>query len=129
MKRILITGSREWVDEQQIYLAIFHWVQEACTVPEPIIIVHGDASRGADRMARDIARRVPWLDEEPHPADWESYGRAAGPIRNQEMVDSKPDVCLAFIRGESTGTKHCADQAAKAGITVIRHVDNVTDES
>lgn len=127
MKRILITGSRLWVDRDAIYHAIFNWVADNCPVPEPVIIVHGDASRGADRLARDIAREVPWLDEEPHPADWENSGRAAGFIRNQEMVDTKPDVCLAFIRGESKGTRHCAGQAAKAGVPVVTHVDSEDD--
>lgn len=123
MKRILITGSREWQNREAIYLAIFHWVREHCTGPEEIIIVHGDASRGADRLARDIARNISWATEEPHPADW-SWGNGAGMQRNDEMVALGADVCLAFIRGKSNGTRHCAGQAAKAGIPVIRHVDN-----
>lgn len=79
-------------------------------------------------MARDIARNVFWLTEEPHPADW-SWGNGAGMHRNQEMVDLGADVCLAFIRGKSSGTRDCADKAAKAGIPVIRHVDNETVET
>jgi hypothetical protein len=127
MKRILITGSREWTDRETIYLAIFNWVKENCTTPEEIVIVHGDASRGADRLARDIARSVPWLTEEAHPAEWETYGKGAGFIRNQDMVDLGADVALAFLRGPSRGTRHCAGQAEKAGIPVIRYVDNEED--
>lgn len=126
MKRILITGSREWTDREKIYLAIFHWVADNCSVPEPVVIVHGDAARGADRLARDIARSVPWLEEEPHPADW-SWGQGAGMHRNSEMVALGADVCLAFIRGKSSGTRHCAGQAEKAGIPVLRFVDNEDD--
>lgn len=124
MKRILITGSRTWESKEAIYLAIFNWVKENCPVQEEIIIVHGDASRGADRMARDVARDVPWLEEEPHPADWENEGRAAGFIRNQLMVDLGADVCLAFIKDGSKGATHTAGQATKAGIPVIRYLDN-----
>lgn len=127
MKRILITGSREWVKPEDIYLAIFHWVQDNCTVPEEIVIVHGDASRGADRMARDIARQVDWLSEEAHPADWAGWGSSAGMYRNDEMVALGADVCLAFLRGPSRGTRYCAGQAAKAGIPVVRYVDNDED--
>ncbi len=129
MKRILITGSREWVSREQIYLAIFNWVRDNCTEPEEIAIVHGDATGGADRIARDIARSVGWLTEEPHPADWTGWGKAAGMYRNDEMVALGADVCLAFLRGASRGTRHCAGQAAKAGIPVIRYVDNVEDEA
>ncbi len=124
MKRILITGSRTWESREAIYLAIFNWVKENCPVQEEIIVVHGDASRGADRLAREIARSVSWAEEESHPADWESNGKAAGFIRNQDMVDLGADVCLAFIRNGSKGATHTAGQAVKAGIPVIRYLDN-----
>lgn len=128
MKRILITGSREWRDDAIIENAIWDWVKANSQVQEEIVVVHGDAARGADRMARDIARRTPWVTEEAHPADW-SWGNGAGMHRNQEMVDLGADVCLAFIRGKSNGTRHCAGQAEKAGIPVIRYVDNDADET
>lgn len=128
MKRILITGSREWEDRNVIHRAISEWVRDNVPQNEVTILVHGDASRGADRHARDFARAMWWLEEEAHPADW-SWGTGAGMHRNQDMVDLGADVCLAFIRGKSKGTRDCADKAAKAGIPVIRHVDNVTDET
>ncbi len=127
MKRILITGSREWVKPELIYDAIWQWVRENTIPNEEVFLIHGDASRGADRIARDYARGVSWLLEEAHPADWENEGRAAGFIRNQLMVDLGADVTLAFIRNGSKGATHTAGQAAKAGIPVIRYVDNDDD--
>lgn len=124
MKRILITGSRDWVDRNVIHRAVSEWVRDNVPQNDVTILVHGDASRGADRMARDFARAMWWLQEEAHPADWESQGRAAGFIRNQTMVDLGADVCLAFIRNGSKGATHTAGQAAKAGIPVVRYVDN-----
>jgi len=103
-------------------------VEENCTTPEEIVIVHGDASRGADRMARDIARSVPWLTEEPHPADW-SWGPGGGHERNQMMVDLGADVCLGFVRGKSPGTRDCMKRARQAGIPVIVHYDEVDNET
>lgn len=123
MKRILITGSRDWRKPEVIQEAIVSWVRENCPEPEEVIIVHGDATRGADRQARDIARAADWLTEEPHPADW-SWGKGAGMYRNTEMVQLGADVCLAFSRNSSPGTRHCAGEAAKAGIPVVRYLDN-----
>lgn len=148
MKRILITGSREWVDANVIQDAIFEWVYFNSPEQEEIVVVHGDASKGADRMARDYARACDWITEEAHPADWAAacvetcapghrrknrYGReycpAAGMTRNQLMVDLGADVCLAFIRNGSNGATHTADQAAKAGLRVVRYVDNEPDNT
>lgn len=124
MKRILITGSRDWTETNIIHLAVSEWVRDNVPKNEVSILVHGDASRGADRMGRDLARGMWWLQEEAHPADWEVSGRAAGFIRNQLMVDLGADVCLAFIRNGSKGATHTAGQAEKAGIPVVRYLDN-----
>lgn len=124
MKRILITGSRTWDKEDELRDAIDSWIRRNVEKDQVSILVHGDASRGADRMGRDYARLAWWLQEEAHPADWESNGRAAGFIRNQEMVDLGADVCLAFIKDGSKGATHTAGQAAKAGIPVWRYLDN-----
>ena len=42
-----------------------------------------------------------------YPADWNQYGRAAGPIRNSLMADMGPDIVLAFHRNilASSGTR------------------------
>ena len=53
------------------------------------------------------------------PADWNSYGKAAGPIRNKQMLDEgKPDVVIAFPGG--TGTANMIMQATKAGVKVVK---------
>jgi hypothetical protein len=83
-----------------------------------VIIVHGANLQGADRHAADWARENE-IAQEPHPADWARHGRAAGPIRNQEMIDAGADVCLAFPLPQSRGTVDCIRRAKEAGITVI----------
>ena len=146
MKRILITGSREWKDPNVVQDAIFEWVYFNSPSKEEIVVVHGDASRGADRMARDYARACDWITEEAHPAVWNApcvetcapghrrtnrynreYCPAAGMTRNQLMVDLGADVCLAFIHNDSPGATHTAGQAEKAGIPTVRYVDNDVD--
>ncbi|QIS13643.1 SLOG family protein [Nocardia arthritidis] len=111
--RVLVTGSRSWTDIGEIREALRPYRSQGAT------LVHGDA-RGADRIAAGIWRA--WGErDEPHPADWERHGRAAGFSRNQEMVDLGADVCLAFIRDHSAGASHAAGVATAAGIPVHRH--------
>lgn len=55
---------------------------------------------------------------EVHDADWERYGKAAGNIRNQEMVELGAYLCLAFPMKQSTGTFDCIRRAENAGIPV-----------
>lgn len=55
---------------------------------------------------------------ERHPAEWDKHGKAAGPIRNQKMVDLGATVCLAFPLPGSRGTAHCMSAARKASIPV-----------
>lgn len=124
MQRILITGSRGWLWPETIQLAIALWVKENVPRNEASTLVHGDCPHGADRMARDFARQVWWLEEEAHPAQWDTYGRRAGFVRNEEMVLAGADVCLAFILNGSKGAKMTADIAEKAGIPTIRYEVN-----
>lgn len=116
--RILVTGSRDWTDWRALTDALIE--TGGSTMNPDVTVVHGGA-RGADMMADEIAETRGWL-REPHPADWGRYGKAAGPIRNQEMVDAGADVCLAFyLPGlPCKGTSDCDRRAVKAGIPVTR---------
>lgn len=112
MRRVLVTGSRDWADWMVIRAALVG-------VRHPIYpgtLVHGGA-RGADKMAAHVARDMGWLIE-PHPADWDQHGKRAGFVRNAEMVKAGADVCLAFIRNNSRGATMCARLAEDAGIPV-----------
>ena len=80
-------------------------------------LIEGDA-RGADRIAGYWARKRR-LDNLKFPADWAAHGKAAGPIRNQRMIDEgKPDLVVAFPGG--CGTADMVSRAKGAGIKVIK---------
>lgn len=119
--RVLITGSREWGDEDKLAEAIIEWIGDYS--PGQVTIVHGACPRGADEIAGRLAR-VWGVAEERHPADWEKHGKAAGFIRNQQMVELGADVVLAFPLGRSPGTRDCMRRAHAARLRVINHGDS-----
>jgi hypothetical protein len=104
---VIVCGSRTWSDEQHIADVLLS-IQN-CT------IIYGVCPTGADRLAARVARRME-LPLEPHPADWKTHGKAAGPIRNEEMAASGADLCLAFWDGKSKGTMDMMGRARRHGI-------------
>jgi hypothetical protein len=111
--RVLICGSRNWTNKD-IIEGYFEWLKDK----KPITIVHGDCPTGADWIATGLALKYGYRIE-AHPADWQTYGKAAGPIRNKQMVDSGIDLVIAFLRNNSRGTKSTIDLAKEKGIRVI----------
>jgi hypothetical protein len=114
-RRILVCGSRNWHDTQTIRERLTRLIPPEPWADEPTI-VHGDAL-GADRIAASVALDLGlWV--EAHPANWRKHGKAAGPIRNNRMLDSDIDLVLAFQRAGSRGTQHTIDGARRRGIPV-----------
>lgn len=118
MRRVLVTGARILTDRDAVDEALWAQARLAGGLNQ-LIVVHGDCPRGADRFAREFCERYPKVQEERHPADWDTHGKAAGFIRNHNMVTLGADVCLAFPRGESRGTLDCVSRAKSAGIAVV----------
>jgi YspA, cpYpsA-related SLOG family len=113
-RRVLITGSRTWADQatiRNVLARVWH--------PDTVL-VSGGCPRGADALGEQCWQA--WGGQvERHPADWARHGRAAGFRRNQEMVSAGADLCLAFIREQSSGASHTADRAEAAGIPTRRY--------
>ena len=117
--RAVFFGSRSWIDPGAIDLAIERLLIEG---DGSLVVVHGDA-RGADRMAGELAEARGLLPIAV-PADWDRHGKAAGPRRNQAMIDEH---LLPFrdegitargfrMPGKSTGTDDMLARLKKAGI-------------
>jgi hypothetical protein len=109
--RLLVTGARVWDDYVLLYNVLDRYRDEH---PD-LVIVHGACPKGADDLAEEWAI-YSGTPTEPYPANWNLHGKSAGHIRNKEMVDTKPDSAVAFIKGESRGTKNCLSHIQKAGI-------------
>jgi hypothetical protein len=108
--RVLVCGDREWTD----YEIVFRVLREL----RPSVIIEGGA-HGADHCARRAAPRVTAKPSLRFDADWKTHGKAAGPIRNQRMLDEgKPDLVVAFHDdlGRSKGTNDMLARAERANI-------------
>ena len=115
-KTILVCGSREWRDRNAVHLVLMCEPNHQGWGDAPIRIIHG-ACRGADEFAeqsaKDLGYEVQWFR-----ADWSKHGKAAGPIRNRQMLDEQPDLVVAF--GQGKGTNDTVTEAERRGIPVRR---------
>ncbi len=115
--RVLVCGDRNWKNMGVIE-------RELKKFPSDTIVIHG-AARGADTLGKFVAEKIGLKvinDGKGFPADWKRYGRAAGPIRNQQMIDEgKPDLVLAFHENlnASKGTRDMVNRAESVGIKVV----------
>jgi len=116
--RILVCGGRQYRDKARVWAVL----DEICNpggdpLPPAVTIIHGGAW-GADHWADSWAVHN-WTNIEEYPADWGKHGRAAGPIRNQRMLEEgKPDLVVAFPGGR--GTADMVRRAEAAGVPVRR---------
>lgn len=107
MSTVIVTGGRNYDDIQKVF--------EVLDDEAPEKVIQGGA-KGAD----DIAAQ--WCMErgvecQTYNADWATYGRAAGPIRNKQMLEeNKKAKVLVFPGG--AGTANCVKIAKELGMTV-----------
>ena len=107
--RVLVCGGRDFSDRKMM-----REVLSRIHAERPFTcLIHGGAA-GADRLAED------WGRDEGLPvirvdANWDRYGRSAGPIRNGWMLDlCQPDAVVAFPGGSGT-----ADMVARARAAAV----------
>jgi len=114
--RTVIAGSRS-VMESDVYEVLRHcpWVNE-------ISCVISGTARGADRAGERWAKEHN-LEVMRYPAEWELYGRGAGPRRNREMAENA-DALVAVWNGISRGTESMIRHALRLGLrTLIYRLD------
>lgn len=115
--KVLVCGGRDFDDENAVINYLFRLDDE-----RPITaIIHGGAT-GADTLGGQAAQllQVPCT---VYRANWKKDGRAAGPLRNQRMLDEgKPDLVVAFAGGR--GTADMVRRAKGCGVEVIEVSDS-----
>ena len=110
--KILVCGDRNWDDYWAIYDVLYRLDRSS-------VIIHG-AANGADSIAGMVGNAL-GFEVIPVRAEWDKYGKAAGPIRNKKMLDMEPSLVLAFHKDieNSKGTKHMVEIAKEKGVQVI----------
>ena len=105
--KILVTGGRAFED--------YDGLSEALDQYKIDIIVHGGA-KGADSLAERYCQEN-GIKSVVYEAEWDVHGRAAGPIRNQKMLESeRPDLIIACPGG--AGTHNCISGAMRLGLPI-----------
>jgi hypothetical protein len=110
--RVLVCGGRDYTNAD----ALGRILDGMKSAHGQLTIIHGGA-KGADTLAGTWALANDCLLK-VYRADWKAHGPAAGPMRNQWMIDeSLPDCVVAFPGG--AGTADVVRRARKAGIRTI----------
>lgn len=111
--RVLVCGGRDYADRGRLF-SVLDQANKKLGVET---IIEGGAS-GADRLARLWAQSA-GIPVETFFADWETCGKAAGPIRNGKMLaEGKPGIVVAFPGGR--GTTNMVQLAEMAGVRVVK---------
>lgn len=111
---LLIAGGRDFSNYDLLVRRCAAYIAENCDVLEPTIL-SGRAS-GADSLGERFAKEY-GLECMYFPAQWEKFGRAAGPMRNREMAQVT-DGAVVFWDGRSRGTRSMIGYLRQKGVPV-----------
>ena len=119
---VLVTGGRKFDDRESVaevlsFLYAFYGTD--------LRVMHG-AARGADTLARDVARGLD-VPERGYPADWDASPRGAGAIRNRQMAEllvkwrkaGHSVQCVAFRGGNETADMIAVAEANGIDVDVM----------
>ena len=107
--KLIVAGGRDFSDKEKLYF-------ELDSIEGITEIVSGNA-KGADELGEKYAKER-GIPVKLFPADWTKHGRAAGPIRNEEMA-KYADALIAFWDGKSRGTKSMINLARENNLNVM----------
>lgn len=122
-----VTGSRDWPWDER--LKVFSYLNRAALNASSVTLlqgccpvgtdVPGSLYKGVDGLAEMHGRLLGW-EVLNFPPD-RSQGRRGFAIRNQQMIDRRPDKVLAFfLRGaENKGTQMTVDMSKRKGLWVL----------
>lgn len=115
MFKVIVAGSRHFNDYKRMKKDLDYLLSRKAR-EETIEIVSGGC-RGADACGERYAREMGY-SLVVFPADWDKFGKIAGPIRNHHMAEYA-DALVAYLAPGSRGTSSMIEEARRAGLRVI----------
>jgi len=145
---LVVTGSRDWPENEpeliQLVIDRVFWSESG--EPYHVYVGYDPERRRPSGVDRIVYEHLKWVNKHPHvpvtlhtfPADWNQWGKAAGTIRNADMLNTAQalggGLVVAFHAWPTkymdagvyakTGTNHCARLAERMGFTVYDIVRN-----
>jgi hypothetical protein len=117
MMRVLVCGGRDYSDVSNVN----RWLDAIDKDRRITVVISGvdlTNPKGADYLAYLWAKRNR-REPKDFPAAWSKLGHAAGPRRNQQMIDNgNPELVVAFPGG--TGTADMIRRALAAQLRIIQ---------
>jgi len=110
--KVIIAGSRNFTDYQKLKKECDQFLLEQNNIE----IVSGCHYKGADNLGIQYANEK-GFNLIKFPADWNKFGKAAGPKRNKEMAIFS-DALIDFWDGKSRGTKNMIQLAKQKGLRI-----------
>ena len=114
MTRMIVAGGRNF---ENYALMRSNLDRITAEIPGKIELISGHAP-GTDSLGERYARERR-LRLRVFPARWDLYGKAAGVLRNQQMIDyalKRSAIAVFFWDGSSRGTRDAIRRTLKAGI-------------
>ena len=111
--KLIIAGDRNFTDYRLLEYKVTKILSR--TNMKDVEFISGGA-RGADRLGEMYARnhgKTPKI----YKAEWQKYGKFAGPVRNGKMAREGTHL-IAFLRQNSRGTANMIEQARQNGLKV-----------
>lgn len=152
--RVLVCGDRDYTDSSLVWSILQGFYEHEAVgwltvTASPFVVIEGQCPYGgADKFAEEWCKNSPLhgppvdlatynpvtyddshggmpIAHLPFPANWDKYGKKAGPIRNAQMLEEgRPNLVLAFHDNLqfSHGTKDMCEIAVKAKIKTL-HIE------
>jgi hypothetical protein len=116
--KVIVCGGRNYQNRERVFETL-----DSIHAENPITRLIQGGAKGADDLAFrwGMQAKTKGMEILTVHADWEKHGRAAGPIRNAEMLEEHPDLVVAFPGGR--GTADMVRQAKRAGVMVMEVTD------
>jgi len=110
--KTIIAGSRFIDNEKLVFAVIWNVIYNHFVITE---IVSGGC-KGVDQLAERFALQNE-IKKTRFPADWNTFGKRAGPLRNSEMAKYADSLILIWD-GQSRGSKSMLNEARKQKLLI-----------